>query len=98
MENRKDNLKAWEKFLDPQKLKRYLIEASIFITAYELLKEEIVDRPKSFFIYEGEDQSKKRVEYNKKVKTLHKKDTFIASYLWLRNQGAITSQDVELIL
>jgi hypothetical protein len=98
LENRNDNLEAWEKFLDPQKLKRSLIEASIFITAYELLKEEIIDRPKSFFIYEGEDRSKNRVEYNKEVKALHKRDTFIASYLWLQNQGAITSQDVELIL
>jgi hypothetical protein len=32
------------------------------------LKEEIVDRPKSFFIYEGEDQSRKRLEFNKKLK------------------------------
>jgi hypothetical protein len=51
MENQQDDIiKAWDKFLDPQKLKRSLIEASIFITAYELLKEEIIDRPKSFFI------------------------------------------------
>jgi hypothetical protein len=98
VENRNDTLKAWEKFLDPQKLKQSLIEASIFITAYELLKEEIIDRPKSYFIYEGQDRSKNRVEYNKQVKALHKKDTFIASYLWLQNQGAMTSQDVELIL
>jgi hypothetical protein len=96
MEN--DIIKAWEKFLDPQKLKRSLIEASIFITAYELLKEEIVDRPKSFFIYGGEDQPENRLEYEKEVKALHKKDTFIASCLWLQNQGAITSREVELIL
>jgi hypothetical protein len=44
-----DTIKAWEKFLDPQKLKQSLIEASIFITAYELLKEEIIDPPKFFF-------------------------------------------------
>jgi hypothetical protein len=96
MENQDDIAKAWEKFLDPQKLKRSLIEASIFITAYELLKEEIIDRPKSFFIYGDENQPESRLEYKKRVKALHK-DTFIASCLWLQNQGAVTSQDVKQI-
>lgn len=99
MDNQEEDVvKAWEKFLDPQKLKRSLIEASIFITAYELLKEEIIDPPKSFFIYGGEDQLENRREYEKEVKALHKKDTFIASCLWLENQGAITGREVELIL
>jgi hypothetical protein len=97
MENQDDIAKAWEKFLDPQKLKRSLIEASIFITAYELLKEEIIDRPKSFFIYGDENQPESRLEYKKRVKALHK-DTFIASCLWLQNQGAVTSREVELLL
>jgi hypothetical protein len=44
-----------------------------------------------------EDQPESRLEYKKEVKALHK-DTFIASCLWLQNQGAITSRDVELIL
>jgi hypothetical protein len=79
-------------------LKKSLIEASIFITAYELLKEEIIDRPKSFFIYGGEYQPENRLEYEKEVKALHKKDTFIASCLWLQNQGAVTSREVELLL
>jgi hypothetical protein len=99
MENQEDDiLKACEKLLDPKKLKRSLIEASMFITAYELLMEEIIDPQKSFFIYGGEDQPENRLEYEKEVKALHKKDAFIASCLWLQNQGAITSREVELIL
>jgi hypothetical protein len=98
MENQNDIIKAWDKFLDPQKLKRSLIEASIFITAYELLKEEIIERLNFFFTFGDEDRPETRLEYEKQVKALHKKDAFIASCLWLQNQGAITGQEVELIL
>jgi hypothetical protein len=99
MENQEDDIiKAWEKFVDPQKWKRSLIEASIFITAYELLKQEIINRPKSFFTCGDEDQPENRLEYEKEVKALHKKDMLVASCLWLQNQGAISSQEVKLIL
>src|ERR1700757_2406347 len=89
-------IKAWEKFLDPQKLRRSLIEASVFIAAYEVLKELIVGRTKSFLALGREDEPENRAEYEREMKALHKK-AFTASCLWLQNQGAITSQDVELI-
>jgi hypothetical protein len=55
-------IKAWEKFLDPQKLRRSLIEASVFIAAYEVLKAEIVERTKSFLNLGREDEPESRAD------------------------------------
>ena len=97
MENQQDDIiKDWMKFLDPQKLKQSLIEASIFITAYEILKEEIIHRIKSFLTLGREDDPEVRAEYEREIRALHK-NTFVGSYLWLQQQGAITDRDVELI-
>ena len=39
----------WEEFLDPNILRGRLISASIYIAAYEMLKDSIIERIKSFF-------------------------------------------------
>ncbi len=45
-----DIKRSWERFLDPDSLRSNLIIASIFITAYEMLEDSIVDRIRTFFI------------------------------------------------
>jgi hypothetical protein len=39
----------WEAFLDPDVLRGKLISASIYIAAYEMLKESIVGRIRNFY-------------------------------------------------
>jgi hypothetical protein len=91
-----DIIKYWKKFLDPENLKRSLIEASIFITAYEILKDEIIQRIKSFLTLGREHDPEVRAEYKKEMRDLHK-SILDASCLWLEQQRAITRRDVELI-
>ena len=41
--------KKWEVFLNPETLRSNIIWASIFITGYELLKQNIIDNLRYFF-------------------------------------------------
>jgi hypothetical protein len=94
-DEQKNLLRGWEKFLDPQKLRRSLIEASVFIAAYEILKDEIVGRTKSFFTL-GQHAPDFQSDYEREVLALHK-NPFKASCLWLQKVGAITGQDLDLL-
>ena len=40
----------WEQFLSPKVMQERLISASLYITAYEILKESIIDRIRSFYM------------------------------------------------
>ena len=42
--------KSWHRLLNPEELKKNLIQASIFITAYEVMRDSIVDRVRNFYI------------------------------------------------
>ncbi|MBU4606211.1 MAG: hypothetical protein KKH66_14995, partial [Proteobacteria bacterium] len=48
---------AWDNFLDPTKLRASLIVFSLFITALEMLKDSITERPKELF-FNGFDKGK----------------------------------------
>lgn len=98
----KDEYNAWknvEKFLDPKQLKSNLIRASVFLSAYELLKGAIVEHPRTFFgdgINNGEDLLSP--DYKKEVIDLSpKKDIFDASCRWFVKTNAISKSDLELI-
>jgi hypothetical protein len=94
-EKQKEVLKDWQKFLDPQNLKRSLIEASVYLAAYEFLKEEIIREPRSFLTL-GQDEPDFQSHYETEVLALHK-NPFKAWCLWLEKVGAITRQDNEVI-
>lgn len=93
MEN--DVHKSWERFLNSETLRNNLIAASIYIAAFEILKQSVVDRIKGFFS-EGFDQSGPIVgeEYGNEVLSKNKSPTY-ASLLWLEEMGAITKSDIE---
>ncbi len=40
---------SWERFLNPAELRSNLLIASIYISGFEILKDSIADRIKSFF-------------------------------------------------
>jgi hypothetical protein len=97
-------IQSWDKFLNPEKLKESLVKASLFLSAYEILKESIIDRPKSFFTNEwhldentGELKGKVSKSYKEKVTSLCPKDEFHACCLWFKDQGAINESDLTEI-
>lgn len=97
-------IQSWDKFLNPEKLKDSLVKASLFLSAYEILKESIIDKLKSFFTNEwhldektGELKGKVSKSYKEKVTSLYPKDEFHACCLWFRDQEAINESDLTAI-
>ena len=97
-------LQNWDKFLNPEKLKDSLIKASLFLSAYEILKVSIIGRLRGFYAYEwrinektGELIEKVSKSYKEKVITLYPKDEFHACCLWFKDQEAINESDLKEI-
>ncbi|MGB3478134.1 MAG: hypothetical protein WBB67_03125, partial [bacterium] len=91
-----DNVKkSWETFLNPEILRSNLIVASIYITAFEMLKDSIIDRIKNFFTH-GFNENGWIVsnEYKKNVLSKDKSQLY-ASLLWLHEMSAINESDLE---
>ena len=92
-----DLAKKWEEFFSPNELRIKLISASLFLTAFEMLRESIVGRIKmlycSGFNETGPIYDKK---YTNDVLSLHKR-TLSASTLWLNKNNIITNEDCDTI-
>ncbi len=90
------NDKAWENFLNPDIIRPSLIIASLYIAAYELLKNTVVDRIKTFFMV-GIDQHGVQIdsEYASEVQSRNASPTY-ASLDWLKEMKAIDENDVEV--
>lgn len=88
--------KSWEKFLHPVTLKSNLIAISLFITAFEMFKDRVVEKPESFFC-NGFNGSGPIVddEYKSEVLALSKSKLY-ASLLWLKNMEAIEQKDIDI--
>jgi hypothetical protein len=83
----------WEEFLNPSLLRTKLISASLFLTAFELLKDSIVGRIKDFFT-DGFDETGWRInpKYEKDVLKRNRSPVY-ASLSWLQENGVIDDQD-----
>ena len=90
---------SWTKLTTPDILRKNLILASLYITAYETLKSSIVDRIKDFFTFSFDNNGGAipDSEYDK-VKKLSKKNIFIASCLWLQQNGVIDAENIADII
>lgn len=86
----------WKNFLNPAILKPSLIIYSIFITVFEILKQQVVERIKYFYV-DGFIGNKLIINenYNKEVLSRHKK-TLYASLDWHLEKGIISKEDIEL--
>lgn len=84
----------WEAFLDPDVLRGKLISASIYIAAYEMLKESIIGRIRDFystgFTQEGPETSP---EYEREVLSRSRSPLY-ASLAWLQDNGVIEEADL----
>jgi hypothetical protein len=85
---------AWERFLNPDTLRRNLILASLYIAYFEILKESIIGRPKDFFATEWTENGP--IESDKyKIQVLFRnKSTIYASLAWLLENNIIDNNDL----
>jgi len=87
---------SWGRFLNPDALRTNLIVASLYITAFEMLKESILERPREFFSVDyDKDGLIVGEKYNEKVLSLSKSPLY-ASLFWLKDINAIDDNDIEI--
>lgn len=88
----------WENFLNPEILKERLINISMYITIYEMLKDSIINRIKDFYVASliGYVDLQGEKEYQLKVLSKHKNHLY-ASISWLIEYEVIDEQDKENI-
>ncbi len=85
----------WEQLLTPAVLKERLISTSLYVTAFELLKESIVGRIRSFYTV-GFDAGGDIVDEKYQISVLsRKKSPLYASLDWLIENGVIDKSDFE---
>src|SRR5271157_6166374 len=91
----KDIQAQWERFLDPKELRPNLIMASLYIAAFEILKNSIIERIRDFYIM-GFDENGWIInpEYTQKILLKDKSLTY-ASLKWLLESQAINAADIE---
>lgn len=87
---------SWENFLNPDVLRPNLIVASIYIAAFELLKNAIVDRLRFFYTF-GFDQNSTPTgrKYPSEVLARNRSPVY-ASLDWLKKSQAIDSNDLAV--
>lgn len=91
-----DTNKSWEKFLNPAVLKNNLIAISLFITAFEMFKDRVVEKPESFFT-NGFNEEGLIVDEQYKTEVLSlSKSKLYASLLWFRKMEAIEQTDLDI--
>jgi hypothetical protein len=92
----KNTIESWKRFLDPDVLRPSLLSATMFITAFELLKDCIVDRVRDFYTLGWGDKTATSTEYELAVLARDKKRRpLTASLNWLREHHAIDEADLE---
>jgi len=86
---------SWERFLKPENLKSNMIVLSLFVTSYEILKDSIIERIRSFYT-NGFDEKGWIIDnkYYTKVMSLNKSPLY-ASIEWLKNMKAIDENDIK---
>ncbi len=88
--------KTWEDFLNPDVVRPHLIMTSIYIFAYEILRDSIVGRIRDFFC-NGFNEKGDIIdpEYQTKVLGLNKSPVY-ASLEWLKCMNAIDQNDIKI--
>jgi hypothetical protein len=85
---------SWEKFLHPQTLKDNLVAISLFITAFEIFKSSVIEKPQSFFTNGFVDKELTIDEAYKNEVLSKSKHKLTASLLWFKELGAIDDDDL----
>jgi hypothetical protein len=88
-----DNQTKWEHFLDPEILRPNLILASIYITAFEILQNSIIQQIQDFYTI-GFNENGCLPEYKEAILSKYKGPLY-ASLDWLKENKAINDEDIE---
>ena len=89
---------SWDKFLNPVTLKQSLIEASVFLTVYEMFRQSVIENLRSFYSDGFKDgKFTQSANYKTKVLDLYPRDVFHASCLWFQQSSAIDQSDLDII-
>lgn len=88
-------MEHWEKLLNPQVLRQNLISASLFISAYEMCRNCIIDKPREFFTDSWSIETVQISEQYKKEVLSLAKSPLEASFLWFKGLDAVNDQDIE---
>ncbi len=87
----------WDQFLNPDILRANLIQASVYIAAFEILEDAIVERIYDFYVVgyrkAGISGIVSDTQYNCEVLNLNKSPIY-ASLQWLKNAEAIVDSDI----
>lgn len=93
--------KDWDKFLDSKNIKKNLIDAALFLTFYEILKNEIIEKIASFYSHEFRDGKWiTSQEYKERIidRIIDKRpNIFLSSCYWLIENDVITKEDLTKI-
>ena len=92
---KEDVKKSWENFLNPKTLRSNLIVASVFLSAFEILKECILERPKEMYTTGFNEKGLIiNKDYNLDVLSLNKSPIY-ASLEWFKKHNAISLKDIN---
>src|SRR5688500_18418446 len=86
---------SWEQLLNPPVMKERLISASLYITAFELLKDSIIDHIRSFYMVGFETIDDTIDEKYEATVLSRSKSPLYASLNWLTENGVIDEDDLE---
>jgi hypothetical protein len=87
---------GWRKLMTPELLRANLIRCSIYLTAFELLQQALIEQPLAFFAYDftAEGEPVMSTAYREHVLSLSKY-SYEASARWFQKMGALTAGDVD---
>ncbi|PQO27383.1 hypothetical protein C5Y96_17735 [Blastopirellula marina] len=87
---------GWMKFLNPDSLRANLIACSMYLAAWEILKNSVIEHLKGFYVM-GFDEKGDKIspEYKTRVLDRHK-SPFRSSLLWFQEMGALSQADLDL--
>jgi len=89
------NQEAWKRFLDPESLKTNLILVSLYIVAFEILQDIIIERPREFFSngFGEEELRRDKKKYTGHVLSKNKSPAY-ASLYWFKEMDGINDEDI----
>jgi hypothetical protein len=89
---------SWEKFLHPGTLRANLLLISLFIAAFEMFKDSVIQKPESFFC-DGFNKDGLIISETYRNEVLSKsKSRLHASLLWFQEMGAIDDADLRPLI
>lgn len=84
---------VWTKFLSPETMRTNLLMVSLYLAAFEILKSTVTDRTENFFTFDDVNGQPQLHPKYQEVASLNK-NPLQASLLWLKQNDAITSDDI----